>query len=406
MNVAERDSAETKAIRLQRLQELPPGVSLHCNGCGRVLTEQNAWMEDGCPCNSPRGINENPLEIIDGCGCYVCLLTKPPVMSSGFAQTAAEERFIVCKTCGNKRCPKATYHKNECLGNNNCGLAGSRWHIDWKEPPGIRYKQPSSDSHSAQAMVSKKIAEIEALLNKDETMPTGPWQFDKSVTEVFDDMLQRSIPAYDEMRAACNRLAGRFIQDDAAVVDLGCSKGDAIAGLLKDHSGRAKFIGVEASEPMVKAARERFAREITSGFVHIHQRDLRRWYPQEQAGVTLAILTLQFIPVNYRQKILAECYRRTLPGGALLAVEKVLGDGEKIDDALVAEYHALKTANGYSAEQIARKAMALEGTLVPYTARQNEGLLRGAGFEEVDCFWRCLNFAGWLAVKRAGGGYS
>jgi hypothetical protein len=28
-----------------------------CNGCGEPLSVENAWMEDGCPCNSPMGVN-------------------------------------------------------------------------------------------------------------------------------------------------------------------------------------------------------------------------------------------------------------------------------------------------------------------------------------------------------------
>jgi tRNA (cmo5U34)-methyltransferase len=33
------------------------------------------------------------------------------------------------------------------------------------------------------------------------------------------------------------------------------------------------------------------------------------------------------------------------------------------------------------------------------TAKWNEDLLRDAGFRTVECFWRHLNFAGWVAVK-------
>lgn len=29
----------------------------------------------------------------------------------------------------------------------------------------------------------------------------------------------------------------------------------------------------------------------------------------------------------------------------------------------------------------------------------NEDLLRMTGFKKIDCFWRCLNFAGWIAIK-------
>jgi hypothetical protein len=29
-----------------------------CKGCGNKLRPENAWMEDGCPCNSPKGVND------------------------------------------------------------------------------------------------------------------------------------------------------------------------------------------------------------------------------------------------------------------------------------------------------------------------------------------------------------
>ena len=83
----------------------------------------------------------------------------------------------------------------------------------------------------------------------------------------------------------------------------------------------------------------------------------------------------------------------------MILVEKVLGNTTEIDDLLVSEYYRIKSNNRYTQEQIAAKRKSLEGVLVPVTARWNEDLLRTTGFKEVDCFWRYLNFAGWIAVK-------
>ena len=49
--------------------------------------------------------------------------------------------------------------------------------------------------------------------------------------------------------------------------------------------------------------------------------------------------------------------------------------------------------------RLTRKALSLEGVLVPASAEWNEGLLRQAGFAEVECLWRWLNFGAWLAVR-------
>jgi tRNA (cmo5U34)-methyltransferase len=225
--------------------------------------------------------------------------------------------------------------------------------------------------------------------------PGTRWAFDASVADCFDDMLERSIPGFPEMRAGVTELASTFVCPGATVVDLGCSLGGALAPLVERHP-LARFVGVEVSEPMLEAARARFA---GAGNVSIESLDLRRDYPTAPATVTLAVLTLQFTPIEHRLRILRNAWKHTVPGGALLLVEKVLGASAETHELFVERYHALKRAHGYSQEEIDRKRLALEGALVPVTARWNEELLRSAGFAEVDCFWRWMNFAGWLAVK-------
>jgi hypothetical protein len=38
--------------------------------------------------------------------------------------------FIVCKNCGNKRCPKATDHRLQCTNSNASGQAGSLYRLN------------------------------------------------------------------------------------------------------------------------------------------------------------------------------------------------------------------------------------------------------------------------------------
>jgi tRNA (cmo5U34)-methyltransferase len=230
-------------------------------------------------------------------------------------------------------------------------------------------------------------------------LPSGRWEFDEAVTGCFSDMLERSIPQYRVMREACDALAVRHCAPFSAIVDLGCSRGDAIAGLIGRVPESVSFVGAELSEPMLAAARERFAAEIAAGRVRIERTDLREEYPDVRASVTLAVLSLQFTPIEYRHRIIRRAYQGTNTGGALILVEKVIGGSAEIDGVMVETYYGLKSANGYTSDEIARKRHSLEGVLVPVTAAWNEELLRGAGFRQVDCFWRWMNFAGWIAVK-------
>jgi len=225
------------------------------------------------------------------------------------------------------------------------------------------------------------------------------WAFDDEVTRVFDDMLSRSIPQYHTMREIVFDLACEFQQEHSAIVDLGCSRGEAIAPLVDRFGARCKFVGVEMSPPMLKAARERFRGYIDCGVVEIRELDLRRDYPMAPASVTLCVLTLVFVSINHRQRILRRAYEQMVDGGAFILVEKILGATSQLDDLMVDRYHAMKQRNGYTADEVERKRLALEGVQVPVKASWNVDMLRSAGFRDVDCVWRWHNFAAWVAIK-------
>lgn len=61
------ESLEMEAIKEMKAMKMPecdvignfPYKSDECKGCGQTLTIENAWMTDGCPCNSPLGINND-----------------------------------------------------------------------------------------------------------------------------------------------------------------------------------------------------------------------------------------------------------------------------------------------------------------------------------------------------------
>ena len=234
---------------------------------------------------------------------------------------------------------------------------------------------------------------------KDQVMPDSSWEFDADVTAVFDDMLARSIPQYQVMRRACFDIGARYVKRATDIVDLGCSRGEALAPFVNKFGAQNHYTGVEISDPMLEAARARFEGYINCNVVDIRKMDLRHEYPPACSSLTLSVLTLQFTPIEYRLQILNRIYESLTEGGAFILIEKILGSSASLDEMMVALYYDMKRENGYTEDQIQRKRMSLEGVLVPMTARWNEEMLQITGFRQVDCFWRWLNFAGWVAVK-------
>lgn len=235
---------------------------------------------------------------------------------------------------------------------------------------------------------------------RDTYQPSGKWEFDEGVTAVFDDMLARSIPNYEQMRALTTSLALEYARPrQGRIVDLGCSRGRAIEPVARALGNDWSYLGVEVSEPMRAAARETLKPWIDAGVADVVNTDLRHDFPSGRNVVVMSVLTLQFTPIEYRQNIVQAIYDSLEPGGAFLLVEKILADGAHLDERFVDLYYRVKGEHGYDEESVARKKAALEGVLVPVTAGWNEHLLRTAGFRHVDCYWRTLNFAGWVAVK-------
>lgn len=70
------------------------------------------------------------LGITDGshkCECHACIkeFDLGADFLPGIWVSLSSTKMIICGTCGNKRCPKASNHRNECTASNNTGQVGS-----------------------------------------------------------------------------------------------------------------------------------------------------------------------------------------------------------------------------------------------------------------------------------------
>lgn len=236
---------------------------------------------------------------------------------------------------------------------------------------------------------------------KDNVMPEGKWVFDEKVANCFEDMLQRSIPQYDIMRKTTFELASSFLEDKKifSLLDIGCSDGLGLVDYIKKFGARGQFVGVDCSEAMLKKAEERFKGYCNANVCRFENVDLRESFPVGYYDIIQSILSIMFIPIQYRQSIIQSIYDNLKPNGCFLFVEKVLGNSAKIDELFVDKYYDIKRKNGYTEEQIMRKKLSLEGVQVPVTSNWNVDLLKQAGFRYIDVYWRYLNFVGYIAIK-------
>jgi tRNA (cmo5U34)-methyltransferase len=236
------------------------------------------------------------------------------------------------------------------------------------------------------------------MSTRDEIIADDSWVFDARVTDAFDDMLARSIPGYDEMRHVVTETADALLPVGRSprILDLGASRGEAVVPLLERHPD-AFVEAIEVSEPMLDVLGDRLEPYRNANAVAL---DLTEHSPAlDHADLALAVLTLQFVPIETRFDLLADVYDLLRPGGALIVVEKVLGATPAADLLLRDLYRAHKSRVGYSDEQIERKRRSLQMVLVPLPGELTESWLSVVGFAPVVRVWQSLNFAGWVAIK-------
>lgn len=228
--------------------------------------------------------------------------------------------------------------------------------------------------------------------------PTGePFVFDEEVVDVFDDMLDRSVPLYRESLRRQSQLACRFYQPGTRIYDLGCSNGNFGMSLLQAMEGRPfSMAAVDSAQPMLESYRRRLASRGVGADIELIEGDIR-CVPMKNASVVIINLTLQFLPPADRQALLGSVRKALVPGGVLLLSEKVVDVDPTLEQLQQDFYYRLKRENGYSELEISQKREALENVLVPETVEAHIDRLKRCGFSRQTIWLKWFNFVSILA---------
>ena len=223
--------------------------------------------------------------------------------------------------------------------------------------------------------------------------------FNERVAQVFDDMLDRSVPFYDEVILSISRIMASTLRDGDTIVDLGCATGSTLmrlSSLLAEMNFH--YTGIDNSSAMLERAKCKagmFSKQKAMDFIH---GDIMEMTPPNTSAFILNY-TLQFIRPLHREKFLGRLFSNLRPGGICILSEKTISHHPGLNRSFIDIYHGFKQEKGYSELEIAKKREALENVLIPCSLEENRSMLKSAGFVEVEPFFQWFNFVSFLAVK-------
>ena len=227
----------------------------------------------------------------------------------------------------------------------------------------------------------------------------APFEFDEAVTEVFQDMIQRSVPGYQTTLEMISLVAQRFAQPNTVGYDLGSSLGASTFAMRHGMNlDGCKIVAVDNSQPMMTKFRSLLQATPSGIPVQTIVDDIQNVEISNASMVTLNF-TLQFIPKAQRLKLLTQIHDGMVANGALVISEKIVFPDAKEQELQTDLHHSFKRANGYSALEVAQKRSSLENVLIPETIEEHRIRLNAAGFKHVYVWFQCFSFISILAHK-------
>jgi tRNA (cmo5U34)-methyltransferase len=210
-------------------------------------------------------------------------------------------------------------------------------------------------------------------------MPPSEWTTPERVLRYFDQA-----DGFPHRAEGEGVLFEHLPADAQRILDLGTGDGRLLA-LLKRKRPEIVGVGVDFSEPMLSAARRRFADDAQ---VELIQHDLREPLPTlARFDAVISSFAIHHLEHDRKRSLYGEVFDLLKPGGVFANFEHVASSTERLH---LAFFDAI-------GEPIA-SADPSDRLLDVHTQLE---WLRTLGFDDVDCYWKWLEMALLVGVKPA-----
>lgn len=221
----------------------------------------------------------------------------------------------------------------------------------------------------------------------------GKWSFKQNVPKQFGTHVRESVPFYDEFYKLSCEMLYWFLTPNSFLYDLGSSTGELAvqaSELIKDRN--INYLGYDTSKEMIEFSKKRLPK------FEFRNEDITTISLEKNTSVVFSALTLQFLAMEDRKKLLEKVYHEINIGGALILFEKVIADDSEIEVIFDGLYQDYKNQT-LSPQHLLDKKRSLRGVMRPVSLKQSLKDLRKIGFI-TQTFLQWGDFVGIIALKK------
>lgn len=225
------------------------------------------------------------------------------------------------------------------------------------------------------------------------------FKFDHQISNIFDDMINRSIPGYQSILKIIEYLSFRYTNKNENVYDLGCSLGASSLALLNGANNRnCNFFAIDSSSDMIEKSRINISSKYPNEIVHFIHNDIRNIKFSNTSFVSLNF-TLQFLPIDERFDLIKSIKENMNSGGILILSEKINFNNPIINKQKIDAHEKFKSKNNYTNLEIKQKKIALKGILFPEKKEKHIKRLNEIGFKKIYHVFQSINFMSMVIIN-------
>lgn len=204
---------------------------------------------------------------------------------------------------------------------------------------------------------------------------------------VYDDLILRLIPNYDEQHEVINRLLPFPSATKLTALDLGCGTGILSFLILKKFT-EATVVAYDLAENMLKVCQSNL--EKYKERLILKQGDFGSDEIGQGYDIILSGLSIHHLNNAGKKVLYKRLYESLNPGGIFINREIVLGETPNLTERYHQIWRDYIRSNGEDDEMWFNKYIEED---IPASVGDQLDWLKEAGFVDVGCHWRYINFA-------------
>ncbi|MBD2039175.1 class I SAM-dependent methyltransferase [Microcoleus sp. FACHB-672] len=210
----------------------------------------------------------------------------------------------------------------------------------------------------------------------------------------YDGLIPRLIPHYHEQHGLMLELIPFERDASLKVLDLGAGTG-VLSCLILQAFPNSTVVAFDIAENMLAACKKNLS--AYQERVKLHQGNFAEDDVGSEYDLVISGLAIHHLDEPEKQKLYQDLFHAVNPGGLLLIRDTVTGATPQLTQQYERLWRHYMKANGEDDEKWFQNYLKEDR---PSSVEDQLQWLKSAGFEEVGCHWRYLNFAIFGGRKR------